>query len=350
MALRNQPYIPLYVQDVLTDEKLVECSAESHGIYFRLLCILHKQEKYGLLCLKQKYKQTSDKLENFALMLSKQMPFEQKQIAKGLGELFTEGVISITEDELSQKRMIHDGELSIMRSQIGKTGGSSVTKQYGKSGFLYLMSDTYTFHKIGISVNPQNRLYRLRSDLKLPKNFDIIEQVNVIDMGKSEDIAHSHFKEFMDGEWIKDDYNNILKNFDSLKAKLEAKPEANTEDESEDVIECLSNKEIEVLFEKFWVAYPKKEGKKPARQKFDSIFKNLTPEKSTKLLETMLNAIEIQKQTDKWKKDKGQFIPMPSTWLNQERWNDETIINVGNKNGKQLTNKFDGISTKLEDL
>ncbi len=54
MALRNQPYFPLYVQDFLTDEKLAECSAESTGVYIRLMCILHKSEEYGCILLKTK--------------------------------------------------------------------------------------------------------------------------------------------------------------------------------------------------------------------------------------------------------------------------------------------------------
>ena len=57
MALRNQPYFPLYVQDFMTDEKLNECSAKANGIYIRLMCIMHKSEEYGTILLKQKYKQ-----------------------------------------------------------------------------------------------------------------------------------------------------------------------------------------------------------------------------------------------------------------------------------------------------
>ena len=233
MALRDQPYIPLYVQDVLTDEKLVECSASSHGIYFRLICILHKQEKYGLLYLKQKYKQSESKFKNFALMLSKQMPFDEALIEISLQELYNEDVIKIEEDNLFQKRMVKDGELSLIRSSIGKTGGSSVTKQYGKRGFLYFMSDGYDANKIGISVNPQNRLYRLRSDLKLPKHFDIIDSVEVEDMGKSEDDAHIHFNTFMDGEWIKLPYEKCKEMFVLLKAKYKAKSLPNSEYENE---------------------------------------------------------------------------------------------------------------------
>lgn len=237
MALRDQPYLPLYVQDILTDEKLIECSAAAHGVYLRLLCILHKQETYGLLCLKQKYKQNTKQIINFATMLSKQMPFGANQIAECLQELVEENVITIKGDHLSQKRMLKDGELSTIRAKIGKTGGSIVTKQYGKAGFLYLMSDGYEKHKIGISVNPLNRLYRLRSDLKLPKHFNIVKQIAVNDMGKSEDKAHAFFKNIIDGEWLIGEYQDIIKKFDLLEAKFKANTEYENENKNEYKIE-----------------------------------------------------------------------------------------------------------------
>jgi hypothetical protein len=93
---------------------------------------------------------------------------------------------------------------------------------------------------------------------------------------------------------------------------------ANTEDEDEDENED----EVKVLdkerdFEKFWKAYPKKEGKGYCRK----IWAKLQPSKT--LLDTILAAVEVQSKTQKWTKDGGQYIPMPSTWLNQSRWEDE---------------------------
>ena len=123
MALRDQPYIPLYVQDFLTDEKLIECSAESTGVYIRLICILHKSEEYGKILLKQKDKQDSKHLKNFALKLLKQMPYPIDVIEKSLQELLTEGVITIDGDYLYQKRMVRDNEISLKRSESGKKGG-----------------------------------------------------------------------------------------------------------------------------------------------------------------------------------------------------------------------------------
>lgn len=71
----------------------------------------------------------------------------------------------------------------------------------------------------------------------------------------------------------------------------------------------------ELLFARFWDAYPRKVGKPDARKKFDS----LDPDEA--LLETMLQSIEKWKGSAQWQDP--QYIPHPSTWLNQRRWEDE---------------------------
>lgn len=73
-------------------------------------------------------------------------------------------------------------------------------------------------------------------------------------------------------------------------------------------------------FDAFWNAYPKKVGKGAA----EKIFKKLKP--SGDLLQKMLDAIEVQKQSDQWKRDNGQYIPNPATWLNQTRWEDSVGV------------------------
>ena len=79
----------------------------------------------------------------------------------------------------------------------------------------------------------------------------------------------------------------------------------------------LSVSRTDEAFETFWSAYPKKTGKGAARKSFERACKS----KAT--LESMLEAIEQQRQTEQWRKDSGQYVPMPATWLNQERWSDE---------------------------
>lgn len=76
-------------------------------------------------------------------------------------------------------------------------------------------------------------------------------------------------------------------------------------------------KNYDEWFNRFWQAYPKHAGKEQARK----AFRRLAPSES--LLNTMLDAIETQKSLAQWQRDNGQYIPMPATWLNQKRWEDE---------------------------
>lgn len=70
-------------------------------------------------------------------------------------------------------------------------------------------------------------------------------------------------------------------------------------------------------FLSFYKEYPKKEGKLKAMQ----AWKALNP--SHELIEIIMVALQKHKQLDRWLKDNGQFIPLPATWLNGKRWEDE---------------------------
>lgn len=115
MAKRNLPYLKLYVQDFLSDEKLNECSAEATGVYIRLMCIMHKTEEYGTVRLKAKDKHGKP-VADLAKKLSRQMPYDSKTIERSLEELLEEGVLTLEGDLLYQKRMVHDGKISAARS------------------------------------------------------------------------------------------------------------------------------------------------------------------------------------------------------------------------------------------
>jgi hypothetical protein len=80
-------------------------------------------------------------------------------------------------------------------------------------------------------------------------------------------------------------------------------------------------------FDRFWHAYPRKIGKGAARK----AWKKLKPDEA--LLTQMLAAIEQQRDSIQWNRDDGQYIPLPSTWLKQERWEDELPIYVSALDG-----------------
>ena len=139
MALRNQPYIPLYVKDFTSDEKLRMCSPAAVGVYIYLMCTLHREEEYGKLKLQRKFVytkrdtnaiQTANDAEtlyaDFADNLAKQMPFKAESIKLALLELDYYGVIRLEGETLVQPRMVKDGKLSETRSK-------SVQKRWGEN-------------------------------------------------------------------------------------------------------------------------------------------------------------------------------------------------------------------------
>lgn len=71
-------------------------------------------------------------------------------------------------------------------------------------------------------------------------------------------------------------------------------------------------------FAAFWSAYPKKAAKPDAERAFNKI--------DVALLPAILKSIEAFKKTDGWLESNGKFIPMPATWLNAKRWEDELTI------------------------
>ena len=112
-------------------------------------------------------------------------------------------------------------------------------------------------------------------------------------------------------------------------------------------IEKESDKELSARFDRFWSAYPRHVAKQEALKRFEK----LNP--SDDLLETMLKAIEKQKGSEQWTKDNGQYIPHPSTWLNQSRWEDElpaagTSGKIVNAQGYSQRNYEDEDAAALE--
>ena len=86
---------------------------------------MHKSEDYGKILFKQKFKQNVSMTKNFALQISKQLPFDLQTIEFALQELIDEGVLILDGETLLQKRMVKDGEISVKRSEAAKSGGGN---------------------------------------------------------------------------------------------------------------------------------------------------------------------------------------------------------------------------------
>lgn len=70
-------------------------------------------------------------------------------------------------------------------------------------------------------------------------------------------------------------------------------------------------------FDKFWSAYPRKKSKGQAEKAFNAL------KPSEQLLSAILAGIERAKTSEQWRKDGGQFVPYPATWIRARGWEDE---------------------------
>lgn len=70
-------------------------------------------------------------------------------------------------------------------------------------------------------------------------------------------------------------------------------------------------------FEKFYSEYPRKVKKDLVRKWFN---KNKPDDE---LFDTIMKSLNKFKNSYDWIKQNGQFIPYPSSWLNEKRWEDE---------------------------
>ena len=88
-------------------------------------------------------------------------------------------------------------------------------------------------------------------------------------------------------------------------------------------------------FEVFWKAYPRKIGKQAAWRAFQRV---KVP------LETLVDAVERQKCSAQWRESGGKYIPHPTTWLNQGRWEDEvpaeSTVGAGSGDCWRTSNPF----------
>lgn len=79
-------------------------------------------------------------------------------------------------------------------------------------------------------------------------------------------------------------------------------------------------------FDLFWESYPKKQDKQNA-------LKCWMRHKSLPEIQEHIRILSVWKSSQGWQKDGGQYIPMPSTWLNKCRWEDQLPTNNSHVNG-----------------
>jgi hypothetical protein len=107
--------------------------------------------------------------------------------------------------------------------------------------------------------------------------------------------------------------------------KKEPKKRQGTVDSGQGTVETSNASSMLVAFETFWRAYPRKVGRGLAEEAFAKVG-------GVGLLDRIIPAIEAQRKAPDWTKDGGQFIPHPTTWLNQKRWEDDLVPSIKRPN------------------
>lgn len=69
-------------------------------------------------------------------------------------------------------------------------------------------------------------------------------------------------------------------------------------------------------FDEFWQTYPRKVGKPDASK----AWMRVVPDRAA-----IIQGLDAWKKSSEWLKDGGRFIPHPSTFLNQRRWEDKPL-------------------------
>ncbi len=207
MALTNQPYLPLYVDDYLSDEKLNQCESSSEGIYIRVMGIMHKSKEYGNVILtpfdEAKHKQKANKLkanfeqnENknllqylnidvdaFYLMVCKVQSMIGRDltlVTNALTDLLGNDVLQFSNKMLTQKRMKKDGEKSKIRANAGAKGGKkekeTLSKKEAKAKQFPVNGNVIVNENVDVNKNETGKKEKAGEKIKAEKIIDLYHQ------------------------------------------------------------------------------------------------------------------------------------------------------------------------------
>lgn len=314
--MSKNPAFQFYPSDWTRD--LDDLDLEIEGAWIRICCRLWWSDIQG---------EMTKSLREWSNILRKN---NQKTI-KILKILIEKGVADGTifdakKITIINRRMTKDRVLREIRKESGSLGGNpKLTTYYNKPGYVYAIKNPENGQvKIGIAINPTNRLNKLK--YKINNLLEIVVCVYVDDMGLTEQELHTMFyhKKVM-GEWFNLDGSDIILLENTLKGKDKGNLKGSYKGQvTKSVVihtsssSSSSKKNIYTAeFLEFWKIYPKKTGKDAAWRAWRA--RNGSRPK----IEIILETIKIQSKSPQWNKDGGQFIPNPSTWINQGRWEDE---------------------------
>jgi hypothetical protein len=184
-----------YWNDWAADPKLRLCSAAAQGLWMRMLCICAEAD--GYLTIADRPLSSKD--------LAAITGWPEHDVLGWMEELERWGVYSIDgKARIYSRRMIADRKKLKAAKKNGREGGNPKLKGgYNKPGFIYIMGPRSDgFHKIGVSVNPDGRLKKIKAQYP-GQNIRVVDVCPVPDMGAAEADLHQKFAGTKQGEWFR---------------------------------------------------------------------------------------------------------------------------------------------------
>lgn len=108
---------------------------------------------------------------------------------------------------------------------------------------------------------------------------------------------------------------SAIKRWEKMRTQSEANANALPTESEGNAIKESKEKESKIDFSVFWSLYPRKEGKKKSVEKWNKL-KLATQQK---IIDTMPKFLEGKDL---------KFVPMPETYFNKERWDDEVTVST----------------------
>jgi len=274
--------------------------------------------------------------------LEKVISFSKAKIDNNLTQYYTKGEVSMSDNKkyyyLKLKENFFDSEEMIILQNMpdGYLYSDILMKLYLRS----LKNEGKLMFKDLIPYTPQALAQVVRHQVgTIEKALDIFQKLGLVETLDNGAIYMLEIQNFIgesstEADRIREYRTKIKKDVQMLQQKnnkntpeIESELDINInniygEDEGQNEGQ---KEEWEKQFDQFYEKYPKKVKKQNVKKWFE---KN---KPSNELFSSMMNSLEQFRASNDWQKDGGQFIPYPSTWLNQKRWEDETIQNIPKK-------------------
>jgi len=137
-----------YPNDWLSSPDLNSCSLEAQGLWIKMLCIMYQSPERGVLLL------SSGKAID-SKTLAKICGVDEQAISKLLTELEDTGVLSRLDNQsIYNRRMYREGEISRVRSEVGRLGG--LRKDESKTKAKVKQNAEYEYEYEDIVSSPIN--------------------------------------------------------------------------------------------------------------------------------------------------------------------------------------------------